>query len=98
MKNIKLSSVLILLIFWVITNFEFDLQTGGPLCYRKASGEVTWKLLNPIMLILLISSCIEVYNATRNFKENYLNVLIVAPVLLSFVYFLVRITFIAITM
>ena len=86
MKIPTLSSIVILIIFIIVIKFDFDYKEIEPICYRKVFNQVNWKMINPILFALLMCSIVEIYNSFKDFKNNYLNAVLVAPVLLSFIY------------
>lgn len=93
MKKPTLSSILILAVFVIVVKFDFDYSNMDVICYRKSYGEVNWKMINPILIILLIGSCTELYLAYKESKTDYLSALFVAPVLLMFFYWVAKLVF-----
>ncbi|MBB2950110.1 hypothetical protein [Sphingobacterium sp. JUb56] len=92
MKNIKLpslASVLIVINYFIVVNFNFTGISLESDCLRKAQNQYNNGVANPMLLVLLIAAIYIVVLNRNKIQSNFLDYLFVSPVVCHFIYFII---------
>lgn len=95
MKNIKLpslASVLIVVNYFIVVNFNFKGFNLELDCLRKAQNQYNNSVANPMFLILLVAAIYIIILNRNKMQTNFLDYLFVSPVVFHFMYFIIVIT------